>query len=289
MIPNGLNPHGLENRTLTFCVLENNIPVFTCQSTNRLYCWATFPEQVRQFLIQSSYIGSSDAVQLSVETRDTRESWDSLRKYVSKEQPGDHYMIHGNQTFYYQAWVNSVVPDFATIYVLDTSGSMGNTDYTQAKYAITGEIYEYNCYVLSMTDSKVYVYSAAYLSSMNVAESVFGTIPFGNASLSEIWSAVDPFIANVKHNTSSESLITNLYYSISDTVKRMFEAEGHTNPGAACALSAASFIMLTDESIFTSDTLNDVGQLSTASSKWYCPWFASWQANATNKFPTSVS
>lgn len=224
-----------------------------------------------------------------METRDTRESWDSLRKYVSKEQPGDHYMIHGNQTFYYQAWVNSVVPDFATIYILDTSGSMNNSDYTQAKYAITGEIYEYNCYALSMTDSKVYVYSAAYLSSMNVAESVFGTIPFGNASLSEIWAAVDPFIANVKHNSSSESLITNLYYTISDTVKRMFEAEGHTNPGAACALSAASFIMLTDESIFSSDTLNDVSKLSNASNQWYCPWFAAWQRNATNKFPTPSS
>lgn len=47
--------------------------------------------------------------------------------------------------------------------------------------------------------------------------------------------------------------------------------------------------MLTDESIFTEDTLYDVGKLKNSSNKWYCPWFAYWQANATNKFPTSLA
>lgn len=37
-------------------------------------------------------------------------------------------MVHDKQKFYYQTWVQSVVPDFATVYVLDISGSMGDGD-----------------------------------------------------------------------------------------------------------------------------------------------------------------
>lgn len=268
MIPHGLNPHGLENRTLTFSVLENNVPVFTCQSTNRLYCWATFSDQLKSFLL-STYQIPENEVNLTIEQIPDEVSWNSATKYVSKEHPGNHFMVHGNQTFYYQTWVESVVPDFATVYVLDTSGSMSmyggvksDKDKTQVKYAITGEIYEYNCYPISAKNSKMYVYSAAKLSSMVASEAVFGTIPFGDASLSEIWGAVNPFITGVMKTLSgSESMVTNLYYAIASTVQRMFYGEGATTPGAGCALTAASFIMLTDESIFTPDTLDNIGWL----------------------------
>lgn len=60
MIPNGLNPHGLEDRTLTFCVLENNIPVFTCNSLNRLYCYATFPQTLVNYLSNTYQIPESE-------------------------------------------------------------------------------------------------------------------------------------------------------------------------------------------------------------------------------------
>lgn len=182
MIPNGLNPHGLENRTLTFSVLENNQPAFSCTSTNRLYCWATFSDLLKNFLLSTYQIPASE-VKLSIESYPDRYSWETATKYVSKEISGNHFMVHGDQTFYYQTWVESAVPDFATIYILDTSGSMVDTDYTQAKYAITGEIYEYNCYAISANKSKMYVYSAAYLSSMTTYDSVFGMIPFGSANL----------------------------------------------------------------------------------------------------------
>ena len=202
-------------------------------------------------------------------------------------------MVHGNQTFFYQAWVQSVVPDFATVYVLDTSGSMSvyneepsDHDKTQVKYAITGEIYNYNCYAISAKDSKMYVYSASKLSSMVASDAVFGTIPFGNATLSQIWGAVNPFITDVMDKLSgSESMVTNLYYAIASTVHRMFYGEGATAPGAGCAMSSASFVMLTDESIFTDDTLDNIDWLkdSTLPKKnkkippgtWYSSW--SWR------------
>ena len=210
-------------------------------------------------------------------------------------------MVHDKQKFYYQTWVQSVVPDFATVYVLDISGSMGDGDErTEVKYAITGEIYDYNCLATTTPYSKMYVYSAAKLDSMVASDAVFGTIPFGSASLSQIWGEVNPFIKKVmKHLHGSESMVTNLYYAIATTVERMFEGEGHTNPGASCALSAASFVMLTDESIFTSDTLDYLDWILNPNhpeddpdippGTWYSAWFAEWQENATNKFPTTFS
>jgi hypothetical protein len=54
-------------------------------------------------------------------------------------------MVHGNQTFYYQTWRVSTVPDFATIYVLDTSGTMSDNK-NDVKQGITAEIYDYNNY-----------------------------------------------------------------------------------------------------------------------------------------------
>lgn len=65
----------------------------------------------------------------------------------------------------------------------------------------------------------------------------------------------------MKRLSGSESMVTNLYYAIASTVQRMFYGEGATTPGAGCALTAASFIMLTDESIFTPDTLDNIGWL----------------------------
>lgn len=146
MIPHGLNPHGLEDRTLTFCVLENGSPVFTCTSQNRLYCWATFPKELTDFL-NNNYQVSPNEVELSIQMALDQDSWNALPKYKSKEMSGNHFMIYGNQTFYYQVWIESNLPDFATIYVLDISGSMNNdSDKRKVKCGITGEIYEYNCY-----------------------------------------------------------------------------------------------------------------------------------------------
>ena len=146
MIPHGLNPHGLEDRTLTFCVLENGNPVFTCTSQNRLYCWATFPKDLTDVLNNNYGIAASD-VALSTTIASDQSGWNALTKYKSKELSGNHFMVHGDQTFYYQTWRVSTIPDFATIYVLDISGSMNNpSDKEKVKCGITGEIYEYNCY-----------------------------------------------------------------------------------------------------------------------------------------------
>ena len=106
----------------------------------------------------------------------------------------------------------------------------------------------------------MFVYSAAMLSSMNVDESVLGTIKFGSATLKEIWDPVSEFVDDLNKNGSSECMITNLYYSISDFRKRVFrEAGGSEYIGKRCYLTAASFIMITDESIFTPDTTSYVG------------------------------
>lgn len=72
MIPHGLNPHGLEDRTLTFCVLENGSPVFTCTSQNRLYCWAKFPKELTDFLNNNYGIAESDVGLSTSEANDSQ-------------------------------------------------------------------------------------------------------------------------------------------------------------------------------------------------------------------------
>ena len=77
MIPNGLNPHGLEDRTLTFYVLEGDEVVFTCESTNRLYCWADFPTIIKQY-VMDSYGKSESEVLLASEQAPDQQTWDAL-------------------------------------------------------------------------------------------------------------------------------------------------------------------------------------------------------------------
>ena len=301
MIPNGHNPHGLEERLLTFCVLENNNPSYVTYAHNRLYCWATFPQDIVEQL-RSNYGVQMEDIELSVEKAENEVSWNELQKYKSKEIPGTHFMIqdnwddvnkkytNGDQTFYYHVWSNGQVPSFATIYILDISESMDSRkDKLQVKYGITGEIYDYNTSIWSTKDSKIYVYSANKLSNMKVEESVLGQIKFGDATSKEIWDTVDPFIENAMKKTGlSESMVTNMYYSIANFMKIVFEGDGAETIGANCRLSSAAFIMFTDESIFTSDTLSSVGKLTKEGDAYYHEWFKNWQKNATNKFPDKL-
>lgn len=138
---------------------------------------------------------------------------------------------------------------------------MSSSDYVKVKKAVTGEIYDYNCHVYQTSDSMMFFYSADYLKSMKVAESVFGSLSFGQASLSEIWNEVSPFIDGIPKHSSSESMITDLYYSICNFLHRMFEVEDMAKPGKSCKLMAAAFALFTDESILTSDTLRDLNYL----------------------------
>lgn len=293
MIPHGLNPHGLEDKTLTFIVVENNNVVYQVQSKNRLYCWAVFPQAVKNY-IQSNYNRTDFA--FAIEYSESEDGWNGKPKYVSKNESGNWFMVQGNQTFYWQIWKQEdeiIAPAFATVYVLDTSGSMTTKDYTEVKKGIVSEIYDYNCFHTS-PDTKMFVYSASFLKNMNTSDAVFGTVPVGGATLTSIWGAVSPFIDVVPRNKSSESMITNLYYSIANMIQRMFYGRGHTDPGKKCTMSACTFVLLTDESIFTNDTLQNVDYLYDASKPagenkgvWYSNWFA--DCKTYNLFPLSYT
>ena len=114
-----------------------------------------------------------------------------------------------------------------------------------------------------------------------------GQIKFGEASSKEIWNSVNPFITEAMKKTSgSECMVTNMYYAIGDFITRIFTGPNAEPIGSGCNLSAATFFMLTDEDIFTSDTLDDYDKLVIANDPYYNEWFHDWQTKATNKFPT---
>jgi hypothetical protein len=81
-----------------------------------------------------------------------------------------------------------------------------------------------------------------------------------------------------------------MYLAIADMRKRLF---GGATPmvtiGSSSQIRSLSFILLTDESIFTPDTLDGVSALYTRdTNKHYDQWFADWHSRATNKFPVTT-
>lgn len=116
-----------------------------------------------------------------------------------------------------------------------------------------------------------------------------GQIKFGSATSTEIWNSVNPFITTAMNKTTgSECMVTNMYYAIGDFITRIFTGTNAEPIGIGCNLSAATFFMLTDEDIFTRDTLNDYDKLDTVGNPYYNDWFHKWQTSETNtnKFPT---
>ena len=94
MIPNGLNPHGLETRTMTFHTIVhvgNNVfedGVITGE--NGMYCWATFPKKATD--ISTGWTLDSNI--------STQAQWNSCTKYTTKGG-NNQYMVEGNVHFYY--------------------------------------------------------------------------------------------------------------------------------------------------------------------------------------------
>jgi hypothetical protein len=60
----------------------------------------------------------------------TAESYNVLQKYVTRDEEWrdnpQQYMVMGNQDFYLEMFYNYAYPEYATVVILDTSGSMNN-------------------------------------------------------------------------------------------------------------------------------------------------------------------
>lgn len=97
MIPYGLNPFGLEDKTLTFHHLENGLESQTITGKSRKYCYATFPE---------------DALNLSsewaTESAETQETWNNAVKYTSRGGT-NQWMVHENKDFYFCTFTDTPV------------------------------------------------------------------------------------------------------------------------------------------------------------------------------------
>lgn len=76
MLPiKGVNPFGLENRTLTFHVMRNGVEEVSKQFSNRKFCWMQIPKEIRD----------AYGYQWAIAPADNQTSWESLPKYMSKK------------------------------------------------------------------------------------------------------------------------------------------------------------------------------------------------------------
>ena len=99
MIPYGLNPFGLEDKTLTFHVMVNGTETDKVEKKNRMYCWAEFPEKYRGW----GYLQWAAPADNNRAT--SQEAYDALTKYVTRNPSNlgvNQFMVLGDQHFYYQ-------------------------------------------------------------------------------------------------------------------------------------------------------------------------------------------
>lgn len=330
MIPiQGINPHGLENRTLTYHIIVNGEDKsndyggpFT--SENRMYCWAQIPKELRD----------TYGFDWTLEPSDTIEKFNSLTKYRSKKmeeletytETDDEgnaitytdpeywgtldnrnlLMIYNHTDLYFNIFggqIDTGIPEFASVFVIDTSGSMDDNqkqyDYQKCSFAIASIIDKYVCEDNGIDLSNIVIYSGNYLTH---TERVLGSLSLtkDNVTTSEqdkvqqlnSYESIIGLINGIQKQSSSESMITCLYYAIADVVKYFFyNADSDKNQTIGnTQLKAMNFTLLTDESIFTLDTLKDYKKLvsdSTApansNGRFYSVWFKQWQSTSDEK------
>lgn len=63
--------------------------------------------------------------------------------WATAENGYKQIMVNGDLNLYIEIWINYKYPEYATVYILDTSGSMGTEDYNSVKRSITGSMWEY--------------------------------------------------------------------------------------------------------------------------------------------------
>ena len=93
MIPYGLNPFGLEDKTLTFHVIVNGIETGRMEKKNRMYCWAEFPEEYRGL----GYLQWTAPADNNPAT--SQDAYDALQKYVTRDPSNlgvNQYMVLGD-------------------------------------------------------------------------------------------------------------------------------------------------------------------------------------------------
>ena len=362
MISSGMNPHGLEDVTLTFHVLDQQsdgtwAEINTYTSKNRLYCWARFPKEARDAW------GDAWTVECIEDGENIETRYDELPKYysykmedpeyvtmyvesenryyyVTEDEDGDYvasspvqegvappvgaihcssywgtagdaerplFMVRGKQDFYVQIFhvFSFGIPEYATVYILDTSGSMGGGDnnsnnYRKSTHAITQTLMEYFC--MENCDARIFMYAGTYAN--NITAQDLGTLPerLENAITSEDTEAIDKIatdvntlVDKVKKKGGSESMLTCMYYAIGDIYDKLIKGQigddvsaeyggTYANIGGSY-LRGITFFLLTDEPIWKSDTFYNVDTVINKND-----WLKSWQQSSApghKKLPTS--
>ena len=211
------------------------------------------------------------------------------------------WMVMDKKDFYIYTWMNFSVPEFGSVYVLDTSGSMTTPDYQSVKRSLTIAVSEYTKFYKSYTtgenkgkDSRTWLYNGTYVS--NIAAARLGDVTIDESKTpKQYYKIMDGVIKKVPRRNSSEAMLTCLYYALCDIHKMVIQKDESENGDIYNRhLRALNFVLLTDESIFTNDTFQNIGELTkddAASLKKHdFPWYRNWQSKGSNsnKFPTTL-
>jgi hypothetical protein len=130
-------------------------------------------------------------------------------------------------------------------------------------------------------DAKLWLYNGTFPSNIG-SNNLLGDLDIATATPADIFKPVSDLIIRVPKRNTSEAMISCMYYALADIYANVVSKQ---EIGVGW-LKGVNFVVCTDESIFTSDTLD---QYSNVKNKATFSWFKNWQTKATNKFPSTLS
>lgn len=132
-----------------------------------------------------------------------------------------------------------------------------------------------------MKDAKTWVYNGTYTYNIGKTGNILGDLHVNDSDVTvrQLYDLVDKLITGIPKRSTSEAMISCMYWAIADIQKNVIAKQ----PIGEGYLKGITFILCTDESIFTDDTLDGVGKISDKFA-----WFSKWQSTSSNKFPTTV-
>ena len=132
-----------------------------------------------------------------------------------------------------------------------------------------------------MKDAKTWVYNGTYTDNIGKSGNILGDLHVtdNNITVRQTYDLVNSLVNGIPKRSTSEAMISCMYWAIADIQKNVIVKQ----PIGEGYLKGITFILCTDESIFTGDTLDGVRKVSDKFS-----WFSQWQSKSTNTFPTKV-
>lgn len=149
---------------------------------------------------------------------------------------------------------------------------MDSGDYDKCKMSLTSALRHYSA--IENANPKLWVYSGTY--DTNLESKQLADVNVSSSNVDTVYSISKKVIDNIAKYSSSEAMLTCLYVAMNDILggraidgRQLLRFDSN-----ATSLRGITFVLLTDESVTTSDSLDGYGNVvkNDAKHKWIYKW-----------------